>query len=345
MLPSTATGQGQCGALPYLDMSNQSGIGISQALANEFPEFVQSNDIAAVLNIDHEKEHVALTSRVRGALADVQKHLEQRNDGQLEASYVALRLPDGIAFVQFMPDEAPLSSKMKYASSMATVHKQLGGSGTFTTNIFWTTLDEMSDRGVAEHTDHENAPKPMTEEEASLASAVQSHGTRGSSVAGQSTLAIHANVTDSAAKQLRDLEEGSAIVLQIDDAENIDLVESLPVASLAEHLAGATEPRYVVGKLRGTDFFAVCSPGRTSIKQRMLVASTRISFLEYLKTFMKSSITQIETFDPATDLAVKNLESELGEEESPASAADSNTTAGSATSKPRFSRPRPPKRR
>lgn len=321
-------------------MSNQSGIGISEALSNAFPDFIESDDIAAVLNIDHKKEHVDLSARVSGTLADLQSHLQ--NDA-LEASYIALRLDEGFAFVQFMPDEAPLSSKMKYASSMATVHKQLGGSATFHTNIFWTTIDEVSLQGVEAHVEHENAPPPMTEEEANLASALRTMGTKGSSVAGQSTLAIHAHVSADAKSSITTLADGDALVFKVlsDESETIELAAALPVAELATHFSALAEPRYVVGKLDGKTFFVVISPSSATIKQRMLFASTRISFLEYLRTLVDVD-AQIETFEPAADLTVDALRAELGED--PAPKHDSNSAAGSAASKPRFSRPRPPKR-
>lgn len=332
-------------------MSNQSGISVSSALEKEFPEFVSSSDFAAILAINHAKEHVELESRVSGDLGEVRSKL---GEGK-EARYLVLRsskLNDegsasSFAFVQFMPDLAPLSSKMKYASSHATIHRQLGGSSTFVTTIFWTDLGEVSEQGVKAHQAHEDAPAPLTDEEKSLATAQSfeaSQGSRGKSVAGQSTLAINANVSAQARSALSTSSRprDTAVVLKVssDSSESLDVVGQFPVSDISEELASLESPRYVVADLGGKVIFAFVCPRTASIKQRMLFASTRISFLEYLKT-ISSVDALIETHDPKTDLTLEKLKSEFEQEEPSTDA----TSSGLGSSRPKFQRPKPPKRR
>lgn len=330
-------------------MSNQSGITVSSALRKEFPEFVKSSDFAAILAIDHAKEHVELEHRIKGNLKDVRSKL---GEGK-EARYLILRSSklqsqsssSAFVFVQFMPDLAPLSSKMKYASSHATIHRQLGGSSTFETTIHWTDLDEVSEQGVKAHQAHEDAPAPLTDEEKSLATAQSleaSQGSRGRSVAGQSTLAINANVSEKAKAALSTYsrERNAAVVLKVssDASESLEVVSWISVSDLSEKLASLESPRYVVADLDGKVVFAFVCPRGASIKDRMLFASTRISFLEYLKTITNPDAL-VETHDPENDLTLERLKDELKREE------PSNDANSLGFSKPKFLRPNPPKRR
>lgn len=316
-------------------MSSQSGISVSEDLASKFPEFVKSDDVAAVLIIDHDKEHVDLQSRISGEIDDIRDHL---NEGK-EARYIALRLPDTFAFVLFMPDQAPLSLKMKYASSHATIFRELGGSSLFSTTIFWTTLEEVSLEGLESHKAHEDAPAPLTEEEISLASVKENEiqGTRGTSVAGQSTLSIDANVSEKAAKSLDELKDGKALVFSVlsDGNETIELVKETGLADVASTLKDHDEPVYIVADISGKCIFAFVCPRTASIKQRMLYASTRISFLSYLKQKRTVDAT-VETFEPEKDLTESKLKEELN--------FDKSEELSAGISKLKFKKPKPLRR-
>lgn len=327
-------------------MSSQSGISVSPELAQEFPSFVNSNAIAAILKLNSEKENVELEHQVEGTLEHVQEHLAPGN----EARYIALRDENdsnSFLFVQFMPDTAPLSSKMKYASSHATIHRQLGGSSTFSTNIFWTDLDEVSPKGIQAHFAHESAPAPMTEEEESLATATElekAHGTTGRSVANQATLAVNASVSPKAKSALVDLKDDKALLFTVesDDKETVDLASECSANDLASEAANTDGPRYVVVKLDGIAIFAFVCPRSSSIKQRMLFASTRIAFHNWLKSEIQVG-PSIETYDPEDDLKLSSLK-EVAAEESKDSKQE-ETKQESVVQKPKFSRPKPPRRR
>lgn len=327
-------------------MSSQSGISVSPELAKEFPGFVSSNAIAAILKLSNEKEHVELERQVEGTLEHVQEQLAPGT----EARYVALRDPNdssSFLFVQFMPDNAPLSSKMKYASSHATIHRQLGGSSTFTTSIFWTDLDEVSSKGLNAHFAHESAPAPMTEEEENLATAVElekAHGTTGRSVANQATLAVNASVSPKAKSAISDLKDGNALLFTVesDDKETVDLAAECNASDLASEASNSDGPRYVVATVDSVSIFAFVCPRSSSIKQRMLFASTRIAFHNWLKSEIKIG-PSIETYDPEEDLKLSSLKDVAAEENKDSKQGEAKHE--SVVQKPRFSRPKPPRRR
>lgn len=316
-------------------MSSQSGIAVSDALGAEFPRFVGSDDVAAILTIDHEKEHVDLHARVAGNIGDVRAHL---GDGA-DARYIVLRLDaQTFAFVLYMPDAAPLRIKMKYASSHATVFRNLGGSSTFSTTIFWTALDEVSQEGLEAHAQHEAAPAPRTEEEESLQAITHNEklsGTRGTSVAGQSLLSIDSSVSEAASAALKKLGNGAALVLSVrdDGSETIDLDQETTVSSVAADLESREAPAFVVLKLDGKTLFSFVCPRTATIKQRMVYASTRLSFQSYLNQLGHVDAT-LETYQPETELKESAIREELGE----------NQPAPAPQAAPKFSKPRPMRR-
>lgn len=299
-------------------MSSQSGISVSAELNEEFPSFLKSNDVAAVLTINHEKEHVDLHSRVNGTeISDVRTHLGDGTD----AHYIILRLaePTEFAFILYMPDSAPLRAKMKYASSHATIFRNLGGSSVFKTTIFWTNLDEVSDEGLKAHELHEAAPAPHTEEEESLKNITLNeklHGTKGSSVAGQSQLSIDAHVSEEAETKIKQLGNDQALIFSVktDSTESTELDSEVAVSSLASELENRETPCFVYLKYNNKTLFSFVCPRTATIKQRMIYASTRLSFQNYLNQNGHVDAT-IETYQPETDLTVKAIEEEIGTSE------------------------------
>lgn len=92
-----------------------------------------------------------------------------------QATYFIHRLDekDKFLLIAFVPDNAPVRSKMLYASSASGLLQQLGGTSRFEEVIFWTELEEVSPEGWKTHLDHVNAQDPSTEEERALQTAIE----------------------------------------------------------------------------------------------------------------------------------------------------------------------------
>lgn len=270
---------------------NQSGIGISQTLAKEFPTFVAGHDRAVILKI--EDEACELHQRV-SSCGDRARDFEavQSNLAPNRARFVVFRLKDQpleFLFISFMPNQEALREKLKYASSTNTILKELGGSQLFPQQVVWTEIQEVSEEGWRAQIRHEEAAAPLTKEEESLKTATEYErlGTQTKSVAGQSTLGIAANVTGKVQDAVEQLHKGapnsSVAVFNVDHQEQVVLCDlHLATDNYQKHFHNV-EPRY--GLIRHADklvFVYVC-PQKANFKDRMVFASTRIAFLEWLK--------------------------------------------------------------
>ena len=89
-----------------------------------------------------------------------------------EAAYILLRkydaAPDGYVAITYVPDTAPVRSKMLFASTRLTLMRELG-TERFRDSLFATTKVEMGREGWERHERHERVEAPLTEEESALA--------------------------------------------------------------------------------------------------------------------------------------------------------------------------------
>lgn len=269
---------------------NQSGIGISPSLAEKFPAFVDGDARAAVLQIRDEACELQLVVEGSDDRARDFEVLQSKLE-PTHARFIVFRLqrkPREFLFISYMPNKEALREKMKYASSTNTILKELGGSQLFPQQVIWTEIQEVSEVGWAAQLRHEQAAAPLTEEEQSLKTATEYEriGTQTRSVAGQSTLGIAAKVTDDvqdAIKKLHDAPNSSVAVFNVDPNEQVVLSDLQFATDAYEKHFHETEPRYGLILHDGKLVFIYVCPQKAKFKDRMVFASTRISFLEWLK--------------------------------------------------------------
>lgn len=155
-------------------MSSTSGIKGTDELITQFNEFINSNKRSMFIVINNEACHPG--SQIDGShdfIADLDTVRSQLEHN--EAAYFIHRLDNKLkpfVFTAFVPDYAPVRSKMLYASSAPGLHQQLGGSDRFGEIVFMTELDEVSKEGWNQHENHVNAVDPQTEEEHALQTAL-----------------------------------------------------------------------------------------------------------------------------------------------------------------------------
>lgn len=272
-------------------MSNTSGLGVSDALTKEFSSFVDGNDRAALMHIVDEVcelERVIEGSSSLHADFDVlAAHLEDD-----KARYIAIRKEGkSFMFVSYVPDAEKVRSKMKYASSTNKVHKQLGGSSVFSSTHFWNSKAECSAKSWQAQLEHERAAAPLTAKEQSLKTAMDLEASRMGTVGrhdGLASLSVRLPVSASAERAiaaLKEQRERHVTVFVVDDDETINALTDKDYTELAEARScfPTDAPSYGVIVHNGHLVFIYLCPAGARIKQRMAYASTRVSFLAYLK--------------------------------------------------------------
>ncbi|ANB13704.1 Twf1p [Sugiyamaella lignohabitans] len=291
----------------------------------------------------------------------------QRQLNAKEANYVAVKQngPDAkFVFISFVPDAAPVRSKMLYASSSNTIYRELGGTQRFATSLFWTDLSEVSSSGWNAHVKHEQATAPMTEEERSLQEVLhrevdQMIGTgerkneihriqlSGSSRSGTGLSLAVDDAVHEAFKQLHSAEPGSALGLHVDmDRESVIVGKPLSAVhadKLGDQFIDGSKPQYTIYKHASptgeTDkiVFIYTCPSGSKIKERMVYASNRESVVSFARTHV-DVIKVVEATD-GSDISHTQLNDELYPESSETSSTSSTPRSGG------FARPKRPGRR
>jgi twinfilin-like protein len=104
--------------------------------------------------------------------------------------------PGSLVAITYVPNAAPVRSKMLFASTRLTLLRELG-SEHFGETLFVTEAEELSSAGWQRHEAHGEAANPLTQEERDLEGireqeAIESRGTQGQSLASGGKLAVKA---------------------------------------------------------------------------------------------------------------------------------------------------------
>ncbi|KAG5460199.1 MAG: hypothetical protein BJ554DRAFT_7784, partial [Olpidium bornovanus] len=223
-------------------------------------------------------------------------------------------------FLCYVPDHAHVREKMLYASTRATLVKDLGDHR-FTDSVYGTAAAEFTREGYAKHCAHQNSAAPLTEREKEMEEIKKTeHGshigteTRQSHVSGV-TFPIQDSATD-ALEKLRD-GEVNTVILQVDTTSG----ESMALEA-AENISTADEvgsrlpqdlPRFVFRQLdpcllpagsappegTGTVSFLYSCPTASKIRERMLYSSCRLAALRAAESVLGYSVKyRVSVFVP-----------------------------------------------
>ncbi|KAJ5811469.1 hypothetical protein N7474_007770 [Penicillium riverlandense] len=220
--------------------------------------------------------------------------------------YLLLRRPtpssSSLVALTYIPSNAPVRSKTLFASTRATLVRELG-TEKFASTVFATEEDEVVGQDAWKDRDGESAggasrEELMGEKERELeavrrAEAEARSGTpqrdigiggtfaRGSFGPGSgSGMRVSMPVDDEAKTALKELQDGGLVQLTIDvPTETIKLADSqsgVGAGAVATHIS-ASSPRYSFYHYPGSDevVFVYTCPTGSSIKERMLHASSR----------------------------------------------------------------------
>ncbi|KAH9449697.1 hypothetical protein Pst134EB_020514 [Puccinia striiformis f. sp. tritici] len=169
-------------------MASQSGICVSEALSTAFVDAVSNKASLRLILVQIENE-----SLVPSLVRPPTDSKTEAEDFDLLAdilhddkpAYVLFRLGDDAdkdwLFISYVPDQAKVRDKMLYASTRATVSRQLGDSN-FNNSMFATTKDELTPKGYMAHLASQKAQAPLTSRERELADIKAAEGADSSSM-------------------------------------------------------------------------------------------------------------------------------------------------------------------
>ncbi|KAI8142200.1 hypothetical protein BJV82DRAFT_615934 [Fennellomyces sp. T-0311] len=278
-------------------MSHQSGIRVSDELAKTFADAVASGNTrilrVSIINESLEADGTApVESSFEQDYSNVMKFLEDTRP-----AYILVRLDEksgneyNWVLLSYVPDNAKVRDKMLYASTRATLTKELGDNR-FVDSIYGTTKDDVSYDGYKRHLVHKKADAPLTQRERELAEIKQAEANTASDYQGSSARKTYAPgitfpLSDKAVEALRELEKPkderahNFVTLYL-EKEIIEVDSSSDVAISAVHSTiSSNAPRFTFYTLEcdGSDvlLFIYTCPSSSKIRERMLYSSSKAS--------------------------------------------------------------------
>ncbi|ODV92118.1 hypothetical protein CANCADRAFT_59419 [Tortispora caseinolytica NRRL Y-17796] len=286
-------------------MSTQSGISASEDLLSKFKNFVSSKSRAIVARI-HNESVIHLTD-INAKETPESDFAQLADIVQGSCSYVFYREhdgPDGLVFISYVPDDAPVRQKMLYASSRNSLMRQLG-SDRFGRHLFVTELAEFSTEGYISSKKHEALAAPLTQEEASLlyvkekeADSLRGTNQRRSHIG---STGVQFPVTEDTLETLRSLSPADLVQLEIDfETEQIKLANK---TNTSVNELGTTieseNPRFSFYMTPENKLvFIYTCPGASKIKHRMVYASTKSGVIAQAKSAGVDLFDMFETSEP-----------------------------------------------
>lgn len=335
-------------------MSHQSGIQVSDDLAKLFADAVSSGDKRIIrVSIENESLVPNGTSPAQdGFEADYKKFIDEYLDTTVPA-YIFVRFDEKSStgeykwlFLCYVPDNAKVRDKMIYASTRATLTRELGDYR-FTDNIYGTDKSEFTWDGYKKHLAHKAAEAPLTRREQELveikaAEAQTVSDYQGTSTRKAFTPGIAFPLTEKAIEALSQLtkskEERSSNFVSLHlDNEKIDLdsTADVPIDELKNTIS-KNAPRFTFyiyqsnGANESLVFIYTC-PSNSKIRERMLYSSSKANVINAAENEVSLKVVKkFETSD-LSDLTSDYFAEELDNQTSRSQQSDSNGGSGAST--------------
>nr|BCA90177.1 cofilin [Ogataea thermomethanolica (nom. inval.)] len=285
-------------------MSNQSGINCSQELVQAFRDFVGASDRALLMAIENEqvipKRTITGSNNLKQDFDLLARELAD------EAVYVVVRnddIPGKFIFVSFVLDDAPVRSKMLYASTKNTVIRQLGVEF-FHPVVFINDRSELSAEGYELLRGSEE--KPLSSSEESLATVKRLELLSGGGIerrkqqlVSASSSGLQMDIDTALWSKIKGLGQGETVTIVIGAGEQFQMGPCAHVSGLSAVSASipTESPTYTVANLDGY-YFIYCCPSGSKVRDRMVYASSKQGLLNELKSGGIEFIKVVEVGDP-----------------------------------------------
>ncbi|CAI6520128.1 Twf1p [Saccharomyces cerevisiae x Saccharomyces kudriavzevii VIN7] len=304
-------------------MSTQSGIAADQALLDSLNENLSASGtviVIAKISPDSTSVHQLKVTH------DLDQLIQLASQDK-EPLYIFYK-SQGAAkyfFVSFIPDGSPVRSRMLYASTKNTLARQVGSNSLSTEQPLITDAQDLadlkdfcSDRPVAQN-------KPLTQDEKmqieinkqqALLRKNNSIKLVSQDSASPSTLTFRVS-SEKPVKDIFSNDGKNLIIFQIDPSdETIQIVQLETCPSVDALRIDLPGPSYAIFKHLDSNFFIYSCPSGSKVKDRMIYASNKNGFINYLKNDQKITFRKIVEIGDFVELDKSSL-SATNEEDGP----------------------------
>lgn len=295
-------------------MSTQSGITASKELLSSFNSI---NGEPMIIRVSEDSTSLIPDSSFKGStgISDVFESLSSYLlETHPQPAYLVIPTEAGdLAFASYIPDEAPIRSKMLYASTKNTLVSQLGANFKKSHQFAWSEIEEVSMKNFLRS--FEVSEKPLTEEEKLLdqinslqSFSIAEASAKSSSPAYKKQLVSMHDSSGLLFKVQEDLDDyfqkagqssvHSLITFAIDLAsERVKLTSSkqTSTATLISTLEESTtpldpHPQYALYHYSPHKFaFLYSCPLGSKVKERMIYASNKKPLVTYINSILQQS--------------------------------------------------------
>ncbi|CAI4490554.1 BBL_G0020630.mRNA.1.CDS.1 [Saccharomyces cerevisiae] len=281
-------------------MSTQSGIVAEQALLHSLNENLSADGIVIIIaKISPDSTSVHQTQVARSFEELVQLASQER-----EPLYIFYK-PEGLDkyfFVSFIPDGSPVRSRMLYASTKNTLARQVGSNSLSTEQPLITDAQDLVDLKNFDSARPAGQNKPLTHDEEmqieiNKQQALLRKNTSVKLVSQDSasplSLTFRVN-SEKPINEILDSEGKNLIIFQIDPSnETIQIVQSDTCPSVDELYIDLPGPSYTIFRQGDSSFFIYSCPSGSKVKDRMIYASNKNGFINYLKNDQKIAFSKV----------------------------------------------------
>ncbi|CAO3698797.1 unnamed protein product [Rhizopus stolonifer] len=313
-------------------MSTQSGIKVSEELSKNFADAVSSGDVRIIrVSIIDESLVPNGTTPVQDNFEKDYQHVAQYLETSTP-SYVFVRLDEKAStgeynwlFLSYVPDNAKVRDKMLYASTRATLTKELGDYR-FVENFYGTDKSEFSWDGYKRHLAHKSAEAPLTRREQELAEIKAAEAKVVSDYQGASSRKSYAPgvafpLTEKTIESLLELKKDKQdrtynfVSLYLDNEKvDTDGVNNVSIKELQKTIS-ENAPRFTFyifddGSKESLVFIYTC-PSSSKIRERMLYSSSKSNVITAAEN--DASIQIVKKFETSDldDLTEEYFKEEL----------------------------------
>lgn len=329
-------------------MSNQSGISAEQALLDTLgsSEFGPNGLIIVTGKISDNSQAVEFKNRFN-SVEELQSSLRE------DPVYVFIKdqsssKPYQYHFISYIPDTSHVRLKMLYASTKNTLVRQIG-TNSINKQVLYTEpnefLENLEDNGSDSHavlSDRERSSLAINEQqrELKLSQQLRGHALVSQTDGAPNSLAFDVISGDSSISDK--LNQNNVISFRIDSAnEKVQVLNETSIIAPEDLNLIVDHPSYTIYKNGELFYFIYSCPSGSKVKDRMLYASNRTGFINYLKDNEKMNFAKVLEIGEPDDLEISLISQSSESEQKAASAADEESTNSSQ----RFNKPRGPARK
>ncbi|QID85144.1 Twinfilin-1 [Saccharomyces pastorianus] len=332
-------------------MSTQSGIIADQGLLDSLNENLSTDGVVIVIaKISPDSTSVHQLDVTHNL--DQLVHLASQNKEPLYIFYKPQKVAKYF-FVSFIPDGSPVRSRMLYASTKNTLARQIGSNSLSTEQPLITDVQELADlkeldgdRTVAQNkplTEDEKMQIEINKQQTLLRKSVNNNSVKLVSQDSPSPLSLTFKVdSERPIDEIFSNDGKNLIIFQIEPTnETIQIVQSETCPSVDALQIDLPGPSYTIFKHDSLNFFIYSCPSGSKVKDRMMYASNKNGFINYLKNDQKISFSKILEIGDFVELDKSSLSAKSDEDDLDRGSTPDQSNNGSL----RFDKPRGPMRK